>query len=86
MNGTPVGPIYFNGESGVLLGALDDLADGEKPAFDADASIGVKASLRWEVSRPVTMETTIRDAILTSCTPAPSTPRALYAGARAPRG
>ena len=86
VNGTPAGPIYFNGESGVLLSALDNLADGGKPAFDADASIGVKASLRWEVSSRVTIETTICAVILMPYTPASSTPRAFYAGARAPRG
>ena len=49
MKGTPAGPIYFNGDIGVSLGSLGALANGEEPAFDAAASIGVRASIRFEV-------------------------------------
>ena len=40
----------FNGEKGVLLNALDTLVDGDTPAFEYEASIGVKPSIRFVVS------------------------------------
>ncbi|TBU54296.1 hypothetical protein BD310DRAFT_828303 [Dichomitus squalens] len=49
VKGIPAGPIYFNGENGVLLATLEPLVDGEKPAFNPNASIGVKASIRFEL-------------------------------------
>ncbi|PIL26914.1 hypothetical protein GSI_10052 [Ganoderma sinense ZZ0214-1] len=47
--GTPAGPIHFNAGLGVRYGALDTLIDGAEPAFIPSASIGMKASIRFEV-------------------------------------
>ncbi|KAM5543999.1 hypothetical protein V8D89_002616 [Ganoderma adspersum] len=49
VEGTAAGPIHFNAGLGVCYGALDALADGAEPAFSSAASIGVKASLRFEL-------------------------------------
>ncbi|PIL26945.1 hypothetical protein GSI_10083 [Ganoderma sinense ZZ0214-1] len=49
VKGTPAGPVYFNGGRGVSLGSLAALANGGDPAFDAAASIGDKASVRFEL-------------------------------------
>ncbi|KAM5544006.1 hypothetical protein V8D89_002623 [Ganoderma adspersum] len=49
VEGTPAGPIHFNAGLGVCYGALDALANGGDPAFSLGASIGVKASIRFEL-------------------------------------
>ena len=43
------GPIIFGDEDGVLLSNLDSIVDGGTLAFSASASIGLKASMRFEV-------------------------------------
>ncbi|KAI0746217.1 hypothetical protein C8Q80DRAFT_1173869 [Daedaleopsis nitida] len=47
IEGTPVGPIYFNGDAGVLQSELDSLVNGDAPAFDRKASIGAKPSVHF---------------------------------------
>ncbi len=42
--------MLFGGGAGVLLSAIDTLANGDMPAFDRAASIGEKSSMRFEVS------------------------------------
>ncbi|PIL26937.1 hypothetical protein GSI_10075 [Ganoderma sinense ZZ0214-1] len=49
VEGTPAGPIHFNAGLGVCYGSLDALANGDDPAFSPSASIGVKASIRFEL-------------------------------------
>ena len=49
VEGMPAGPIHFNAGLGVSFGGLDALANGGDPAFSLGASIGVKASIRFEV-------------------------------------
>ena len=49
VEGMPAGPIHFNAGLGVCYGGLDALANGGDSAFSLGASIGVKASIRFEV-------------------------------------
>ncbi|KAI0748944.1 hypothetical protein C8Q74DRAFT_380944 [Fomes fomentarius] len=51
VDGIPAGPIRFNGEHGVTLSTLDALVNGTSPAFDHASSIGVKASMRFQLIR-----------------------------------
>ncbi|RDX49487.1 hypothetical protein OH76DRAFT_533891 [Lentinus brumalis] len=50
IRGTSAGPMLFGGGAGVLLSAIDTLANGDTPAFDRAASIGEKSSMRFELS------------------------------------
>ena len=49
VKGMSAGPIIFNGERGVTSTELDNLAKVDEPAFHRNASVGVKASMRFGV-------------------------------------
>ena len=57
VKGMSAGPIIFNGEHGVTSTELDNFAKVDEPAFDRNASVGVKASMRFGVCRQLLPQT-----------------------------
>ncbi|KAI0692926.1 hypothetical protein C8T65DRAFT_668919 [Cerioporus squamosus] len=60
IKGLSAGPMLFNRGTGVPLSAIGTLSNGDMPAFDCAASIGVKSSMRFELSGLTDHSTQVR--------------------------